>query len=103
MPMSLLETEETNQFTFEAFAAHSFYTEINRSLVRQTLAPLANRPANAPLTIVDMACGTGAITRLIIEELAQQGRQAHIIGVDPSAEALRRASRSLESTGVRAE
>ena len=48
-----------------------------------------------PLTIVDMACGTGAITRLIAEELARQGRQAHLIGVDPSAEALRRAQKSM--------
>jgi ubiquinone/menaquinone biosynthesis C-methylase UbiE len=101
--MGLIETDETNQFTFEAFAAHPFYTAINRSLVRQALTPLAQRPANTTLTIVDMACGTGAITRLIIEELKRQGRQAHIIGVDPSAEALRRAARSLEALGAKAE
>src|SRR5207248_471549 len=93
--MGLIETEETNKFTFEAFAAHPFYTEVNRALVRQALAHLAIRPLNAPLTIVDMACGTGAITRLIAEELARQGRQAHLIGVDPSAEALRRARKSM--------
>ena len=88
--MGLLETEETNQFNFEAFASHAFYTEINRSLVRKALAPLAIRPTDATLTIVDMACGTGAITRLIAEEMVCQGhRQTHIIGVDPSAEALR--------------
>ncbi len=94
--MALIETEETNQFTFEAFAAHPFYTEINRSLVRHTLASLATRPSNATLTIVDMACGTGAVTRLIAQEIARQGRQAHIIGVDPSAEALRCAQRCIE-------
>jgi len=94
--MGLIETEETNQFSFEAFAAHSFYTEVNRSLVRHALASLAKRPPNAVLTIVDMACGTGAITRLIAEEVANQGRQAYIIGVDPSAEALRRAQNGME-------
>lgn len=94
--MGLIETEETNQFTFEAFAAHSFYTEVNRSLVRQALASLVTQPLNARLTIVDMACGTGAVTRLIAEEITNQGRQAHIIGVDPSAEALRRAQKSME-------
>ncbi len=94
--MSLIETEETNQFSFEAFAAHKFYTEINRSLVRHALAYLSVRPPNALLTIVDMACGTGAVTRLIAEELAKQGRQAHIIGVDPSAEALLRARKGME-------
>ena len=93
--MGLIETEETNKFTFEAFAAHPFYTEVNRALVQQALTHFANRPLDIPLTIVDMACGTGAITRLIAEELARQGRQAHLIGVDPSAEALRRAQKSM--------
>src|SRR6266704_4440645 len=102
-PMGLLETEETNKFTYEAFAAHPFYTEVNRSLVRQALAHLETRPANAPLTIVDMACGTGAITRLIAEELARKGRQAHFIGVDPSAEALRSAHKSMVEMGVQAD
>jgi ubiquinone/menaquinone biosynthesis C-methylase UbiE len=98
--MSFFETEETNQFTFEAFAAHPFYTAINRSLVRQALAYLPSRPVNAPLTLVDMACGTGAITRLIAEELANQGRQVHIIAVDPSTDALGCAQKSIETLGV---
>lgn len=99
----LIETEETNRFTFEAFAAHPFYTEINRSLVRQALAQFASRPTSAQLTVVDMACGTGAVTRLIAEELRAQGRQARIIGVDPSAEALRRARKGMEVMGAAAE
>ncbi len=102
--MGLLETEETDQFNFEAFTTHTFYTEINRSLVQKALAPLAMHPAHARLTIVDMACGTGAITQLIAEEMARQGhQQAHIIAVDPSAEALRLARISMEEMGVKAE
>lgn len=101
--MEMIETDETNQFTFEAFAAHPFYTEVNRALVRQALAHLAARPVDVPLTIVDMACGTGAITRLVAEELVRQGRQAHLIGVDPSAEALRRAQKSMAEIGARAD
>ena len=101
--MTMIETEETNQFTFEAFAAHPFYTEINRSLVRQALASLAARPANATLTIIDMACGTGAVTRLIAQEMQRQHRQIRIIGVDPSAEALRRAQKGMEAIGAQAE
>lgn len=99
----LIETEETNQFTFEPFAAHAFYTEVNRSLVHQALAPFKTRPANQTLTIVDMACGTGAVTRLIAEEMRSQGRQARIIGVDPSAEALRLAQNGMAEIGARAE
>ena len=103
--MGMIETDETNQFTFEAFAAHTFYTEINRSLVRQALASLEAHPTNVTLTIVDMACGTGAVTRLIAEEITRQGRQACIIGVDPSAEALRRAQKGMQAagSGVKAE
>jgi len=101
--MSMIETEETNQFTFEAFASHNFYTQVNRSLVRHALASIAPRPPNIPLTIVDMACGTGAVTRLIAEEISSQGRRAHIIGVDPSAEALRRAQKGMQGMEVKAE
>ena len=102
--MGLLETEETNQFNFEAFAAHAFYTEINRSLVRKALAPIVIRHTVSALTIIDMACGTGAVTRLIAEEIAHQGsQQAHIIGVDPSAEALRLARQSIEEMRANAD
>jgi ubiquinone/menaquinone biosynthesis C-methylase UbiE len=101
--MGLYETEETRRFTFEPFAAHPFYTAINRLLVQQALAPLAKRPTDATLTIIDMACGTGAITRLIAEEIARQGCHARIIGVDPSEEALVYARKSMEEMGVQAE
>lgn len=102
--MGLLETEETNQFTFEAFAAHAFYTEINRSLVRKALAPLVLHPADRALTIIDMACGTGSVTRLITEATAhQRSQRARIVGVDPSAEALRLAQQSLEEMRSKAD
>ena len=100
--MSLSETEETRQFSFAPFAAHPFYTHINRSLVQQALASLT-RPAAATLTIVDMACGTGAITRLIAEEVARRGYRARIVGVDPSAEALRLAQQQIGGMGATAE
>lgn len=102
--MSLLEDDERSSFSFAPFAAHPFYTTVNRSLVQQALAGLT-RPRSAPLTMVDLACGTGAVTRLIAEEITRQGRQAHILGVDPSAEALRLAQQTMADTGagVRAE
>jgi len=99
--MGLIETDETNKFTFEAFASHKFYTEVNRSLVRHALASISQHPSNTPLTIVDMACGTGAVTRLIAEELASQEIQAEIVGIDPSTEALRRAQKGMEELQVR--
>jgi len=100
--MSFFEPEETPHLTFEAFAAHPFYTAINRSLVQGALAPLVTRPSGAPLTIVDMACGTGAVTQLIAEELARQGLQARIIAVDPSADALRLARQRIDEVRIEA-
>jgi ubiquinone/menaquinone biosynthesis C-methylase UbiE len=102
--MGLIETDETNLYTFEPFAAYDFYTDVNRALVQQALAHLKTRSASKTLTIVDMACGPGAVTRLIAEELVQQGQLAHtrIIGVDPSAEALRRAQKGMDELGIRA-
>jgi ubiquinone/menaquinone biosynthesis C-methylase UbiE len=94
--MGLIETDETNKFTFEAFASHTFYTEVNRSLVRSALSSISKHPSKKQLTIVDMACGTGAVTRLIAAELANQELQADIIGIDPSTEALRRAQKGME-------
>ena len=103
--MVLLETEETNQFTFEAFSAYAFYTEINRSLVQKALAPLVIHPADRSLTIIDMACGTGSVTRLVAEEIAahQRSQLTRIVGVDPSAEAIRLAQQSLEEMGSKAD
>lgn len=100
--MSWSDTEETRQFSFAPFAAHPFYTHINRSLVHQALAS-TRRPTTDTLTIVDMACGTGAITQLIAEEVALRGYQARILGVDPSAEALRFAQQQIEGTKATAE
>ncbi len=101
--MTLIETEETNRFTYERFAAHTFYTDVNRSLVQQALSHLPKRAGK--LTIVDMACGTGAVTRLVAEELASQGRlgQARLIGVDPSADALRYARTGMDEMGLEAQ
>jgi len=99
--MGLIETDETNKFTFEAFASHKFYTEVNRSLVRHALASISKHPANNQLKIVDMACGTGAVTRLIAEELAGHELQADIVGIDPSTEALRRAQKGMEELQAR--
>jgi ubiquinone/menaquinone biosynthesis C-methylase UbiE len=100
--MSLIETDETNLYTFEPFAAYDFYADVNRALVQQALAHIRTRSHSKTLTIVDMACGTGAVTRLIAEELAQQGQLAHtrLIGVDPSAEALRRAKKGMDDLGM---
>jgi ubiquinone/menaquinone biosynthesis C-methylase UbiE len=76
-------------YSFDPFARQAFYTDVNRSLVRRAIARLvASRPDGAPLRIVDLASGTGAVTRLILEELERCGRSAVIVGIEPSPEAI---------------
>src|SRR5947209_8292209 len=101
--MSLFETEETNQYTFEPVTVHPFYAEINRSLVRRAFIPFTTWPAGSALSIVDMACGTGVITRMIAEEIVRLGLPGRILCVDPSAEALRLAQKSMEEVEVKAD
>src|SRR5215467_3301965 len=100
--MTLFETEETNQYTFEPVTLHPFYAEINRSLVQRAFMPFTTRSTGAALSIVDMACGTGVITRLIAEELVRLGLPGRIVGIDPSAEALRLAQKSMEEGEIKA-
>jgi ubiquinone/menaquinone biosynthesis C-methylase UbiE len=73
---------------------------VNQGLVRQALAHLPAQATDQPLCIVDLACGTGAISELVLQELACLGRSAHLIGIDSSAEALERAALRLAGTAV---
>ncbi|MBI1885389.1 MAG: methyltransferase domain-containing protein [Chloroflexi bacterium] len=75
-------------FTLEKFARHPFYQEINRRLVK--LAGL--RPGQK---VVDLGAGTGAVTRLLVEEVGDGGN-AEVIAVEPSESALEVARRNLQ-------
>lgn len=75
-------------FSFKRFTQHSFYGDLNAGLV--DLSQI--RPGQV---VLDLACGTGAVTRLILDKLrgAQQGL---VIGMDASRSALRQARGDLE-------
>ena len=49
-------------FSFEPFARHQFYKDINKKLVDR----IGLKPGDH---VVDLACGTGAATRLILERV----------------------------------
>jgi ubiquinone/menaquinone biosynthesis C-methylase UbiE len=91
-------------YTFDPFARHQFYHDINQSLVRATIGKLdAARPAGATVRVVELASGTGAVTELILDELERLGRPAEVIGVEPSFEALAVARERLDGRAVRFE
>jgi ubiquinone/menaquinone biosynthesis C-methylase UbiE len=76
-------------FTLEKFARHPFYQEVNRRLVALTRLRKGQR-------VVDLGAGTGAVTRLLAEEVAS-GPGAEVIAVEPSETALEVAKRNLEN------
>src|SRR3990170_2928390 len=87
-----------SDFTLEKFSQNPFYQEVNRRLV--ALARL--RPG---LRVVDLGAGTGAVTRLLVEEVggesgAPAGKAAaEVIAVEPSESAIEVARRNLENIG----
>jgi len=83
-------------YTFEAFAQHGFYEVVNRHLVDVTLR--LRQLSQAPIKrVLDLACGTGAVTKLLIEGLEKHGDRAEVIAVDPSESALEKARRLIGS------
>jgi ubiquinone/menaquinone biosynthesis C-methylase UbiE len=97
----MFETSLDDQcYSYEPFTQHAFYTAVNRALVERAVACLSPRSPQNPCTIVDLGCGTGAVTQLIVEALLQRGQQARVIGIDPSAHALTQAQCRLTKPGM---
>jgi ubiquinone/menaquinone biosynthesis C-methylase UbiE len=79
-------------YTFEAFSRYDFYRRVNENLVDTTLQ--VREVAQAPIRrALDLACGTGAVTQLLVERLRQLRQPVEVIAVDPSESALEKARR----------
>jgi len=86
-------TSVEERFSFAKFAAHPFFREVNAWLVaRAGIRPGAD--------VVDLGCGPGAVTELILESMGRPplGR---VFAVDPSGSALVQAAQRLQSAVVR--
>ena len=77
-------------FTLEKFAQQPFYQEVNRRLVALT-------GLHRGQSVVDLGAGTGAVTRLLVEQVS--GPEAEVIAIEPSETALEAARRNLENIG----
>ncbi len=84
--------DESERFSFEAFTRHPFFTEVNRWIVERVICPGRRK-------IVDLGCGPGAVTKLILERL-DDARNAKVIGIDPSPSALTKARAAIHSRVV---
>jgi ubiquinone/menaquinone biosynthesis C-methylase UbiE len=83
---------DDEQFSFEAFTRHPFFTEVNRWIVERVIGPGRRR-------IVDLGCGPGAVTKLILERLGD-AKQVEVIGIDPSPSALAKARAAIQASWV---
>jgi ubiquinone/menaquinone biosynthesis C-methylase UbiE len=80
--------EPSGLFTLDKFAQHPFYQEVNRRLVALTGLRIGQH-------VVDLGAGTGAVTRLLAEQVKDHG--AEVIAVEPSQTAIEVAKRNLEN------
>jgi ubiquinone/menaquinone biosynthesis C-methylase UbiE len=91
-PMDQDRELDGDRFGFSRVARHPIFTDVNRWLVER-VASLGPR-------IVDLACGPGAITELILSSMRGRGRGL-VYAVDPSLAELERARRRITSSLVR--
>lgn len=78
----------SDEFSFAKFSMNAFYSSLNGKLV--DMVDLGSNQR-----IVDMACGTGAVTRLILERL-RGARDSVIIALDQSSTGLKQAMEDLK-------
>ena len=75
--------EQEIDVSYEPFSRSAEYVAANRGLVDS----LADRGRVEADVIVDLACGTGTLTDLVLQR-CQPGRRVRVVGVDLSAESL---------------
>jgi ubiquinone/menaquinone biosynthesis C-methylase UbiE len=86
--MTTTEDAEPRSYTLDKFAQHPFYQEVNRRLVALTGLRQGQH-------VVDLGAGTGAVTRLLAEQVKNDG--AEVIAIEPSETAIEVAKRNLEN------
>lgn len=92
--MEQVRVSEEDRFSFERFARHPFFKEVNAWLV-------AHAGIRRNSSVVDLACGPGAVTEIILRELDENAPGACVYAVDPSPSALALARQRIRSRIVR--
>lgn len=80
--------EAPRSYTLDKFAQEPFYQQVNERLVALT-------GLREGFRVVDVGAGTGAVTRLLAEQVKNSG--AEVIALEPSETAIEAAKRNLES------
>ena len=77
-----------SEYTFATFSKNEFYSKLNAKLVDMADVKLDRR-------VVDLACGTGGVTKLILERI-NRTRDTAVIALDHSSIALKQAMEELK-------
>ena len=81
---------EEDRFSFTPFTRHPFFSYVNRWILERVICP-------GRQVIVDLGCGPGAVTKLILERVNGQQPPPRVIGVDPSPSAIAKARAAVSS------
>ncbi len=81
----------SSDYSFKRFSEHEFYGQQNALLVDLAGVGSGQR-------IIDLACGTGGVTKIIADRL-NCARDSVIIGIDHSSSALKQAMEELKDRG----
>ena len=81
----------SDEFSFDKFSKNDFYSGVNARLVDMVNLKPGQR-------IVDLACGTGGVTRLIVDRV-RGARESVIIAIDHSSTALKQAAEKIQKMG----
>ena len=78
----------STDYSFKRFSEHEFYGQQNALLVDLAGVGSGQR-------IIDLACGTGGVTKIIADRL-EGAKNSVIIGIDHSSSALKQAMEELK-------
>lgn len=90
MSHALSHEPEEDRFSFTPFTRHPFFDQVNRWIIDKVICP-------GRQVIVDLGCGPGAVTKLILERVRTQQPPPRVIGVDPSPSAIAKARTTISS------
>ena len=78
----------SEEYSFSSFSKLPFYKKINKRLL--DLAKIENQKS-----IIDLGCGTGLITKLILKKIKKDANDCIVYAVDHSSNALKTASEEI--------
>jgi ubiquinone/menaquinone biosynthesis C-methylase UbiE len=87
---ALTPAADDERFSFTPFTRHPFFQHVNRWILERVICP-------GRKVIVDLGCGPGAVTELILERVRGMQPPPRVIGVDPSPSALVKARAAISS------